>query len=191
MLNFIKEVLEKLLAIFINKKRYIAQEVILKVEIPKRVEDSKVEKLYPGIKDQVYAFLNEANLLNAYIFCGLRTMEEQADLYAKGRTTSGKIVTNAKPGLSFHNYGLAIDVVFKEEHGWTWSSDKWNQLGELGEKHGFEWGGRWSNFPDRPHFQIVFEQSIKDLLKIYAKNNEIQSVWSYLDDIRESTKQNI
>ena len=32
--------------------------------------------------------------------------------------------------------------------------EKMNQrAGELGERVGFEWGGRWQSFPDRPHLQ--------------------------------------
>jgi len=36
-------------------------------------------------------------------------MEEQAALYAIGRTAPGKIVTKARPGESYHNHGLAYD----------------------------------------------------------------------------------
>lgn len=45
------------------------------------------------------------------IYTGLRTMEEQAALYAIGRSKPGKIVTKARPGESYHNYGLAFDWV--------------------------------------------------------------------------------
>ena len=38
-------------------------------------------------------------------------MEEQAALYKIGRSVKGKIVTNARPGESYHNYGLAFDWV--------------------------------------------------------------------------------
>ena len=38
-----------------------------------------------------------------------RSPDEQAKLYAQGRTEPGVIVTYAKPGLSFHNYGIASD----------------------------------------------------------------------------------
>ena len=39
-------------------------------------------------------------------------MEEQSALYQKGRTDgSKKIVTKARPGESYHNYGLAFDWV--------------------------------------------------------------------------------
>ena len=40
---------------------------------------------------------------------GFRTYEEQDALYAQSRTEHGNIVTNAKGGKSYHNYGLAVD----------------------------------------------------------------------------------
>jgi len=45
------------------------------------------------------------------IYTGLRTMEEQAALFAIGRSKPGKIVTKARPGESYHNHGLAFDWV--------------------------------------------------------------------------------
>ena len=38
-------------------------------------------------------------------------MEEQTALYAIGRTSPGKVVTKARAGESYHNYGLAFDWV--------------------------------------------------------------------------------
>src|SRR3989442_4358551 len=52
---------------------------------------------------------------------GLRTWEEQDALYAKGRTVPpiGKkyIVTKAKGGQSYHNFGLAFDIVVLDSLG--------------------------------------------------------------------------
>ena len=45
------------------------------------------------------------------IYCGRRTFEEQLALFAQGRTKPGRIVTKARPGESYHNYGLAFDWV--------------------------------------------------------------------------------
>ena len=45
------------------------------------------------------------------IYCGRRTMEEQTALFAIGRSAPGKVVTKARAGESFHNYGLAFDWV--------------------------------------------------------------------------------
>ena len=41
---------------------------------------------------------------------GLRTYEEQNELFAQGRTKPGRIVTNARGGFSNHNFGIALDV---------------------------------------------------------------------------------
>ena len=40
---------------------------------------------------------------------GLRSFEEQHNLYLIGRGMPGDIVTNADAGMSYHNYGMATD----------------------------------------------------------------------------------
>jgi peptidoglycan L-alanyl-D-glutamate endopeptidase CwlK len=82
-----------------------------------------------------------------------RTNEEQAALYAQGRTKPGKVVTNAKNATtSPHGHGLAFDVAFKDEHGHI----DWDDLapfkawGKVVESVGLAWGGRWRR-PDYPH----------------------------------------
>ena len=48
------------------------------------------------------------------IISGSRTYAEQNVIDAQGRTTPGKIVSNAKGGQSLHNFGIAWDVgIFK------------------------------------------------------------------------------
>jgi len=81
-----------------------------------------------------------------------RSFEEQDRLYAKGRTAHGSIVTYAKGGQSPHNYLAAFDVVEVMDGGDINWRTEWNAIGKIGERHGFEWGGRWRR-PDRPHFQ--------------------------------------
>ena len=44
------------------------------------------------------------------VISGLRSWAQQAALFAQGRTKPGRIVTKARPGSSWHNYGLAIDL---------------------------------------------------------------------------------
>ena len=100
----------------------------------------------------------------------LRTIKEQNDLYAQGRTKPGRIVTNAKDGASYHCYGLAFDVALIVEKKVIWNKndnnhnkiDDWEEIGKLGEQLGLEWGGRWK-FKDIPHFQLTFGLSITDL----------------------------
>ena len=58
----------------------------------------------------------------------LRTLKEQDDIYAQGHTKKGEIVTDAKAGQSYHNYGLAVDIVMlldKDGNG-TYETADWN-----------------------------------------------------------------
>ncbi len=84
--------------------------------------------------------------------CG-RSFERQATLYAQGRSSPGPIVTNARPGTSMHNYGLAFDVAILRNGVLRWDGIP-EKLGELGERLGLEWGGRWRK-PDENHFQLA------------------------------------
>ena len=72
----------------------------------------KIDTLEPDVKAIVETILAETSAATGLTWVcvqGRRTMSEQADLYAKGRTTRGPKVTNAPPGSSAHNYGLAAD----------------------------------------------------------------------------------
>ena len=103
----------------------------------------------------------------------LRTFPAQDALYAQGRTKPGKIVTNAKAGQSYHNYGLALDffLLVNGKAVWDIKSDfdkdliaDWMEVVRIFKNHGFEWGGDWE-FVDNPHFQMVFGLSWKVLLE--------------------------
>lgn len=89
---------------------------------------------------------------------GLRTVQEQNDLYAQGRTAPGRVVTNARGGSSWHNYGLAADITFMDEAGtphWNTNGEYaqlWQRYGRTAEGHGLEWGGDW-RFQDLPHVE--------------------------------------
>jgi len=73
----------------------------------------KMSTLVPAFRQRVADWFKECwdHQLYVYIYEGFRSNERQDELYAQGRTTEGRIVTNALPGQSFHNYGRAIDWV--------------------------------------------------------------------------------
>ena len=110
---------------------------------------------------------------------GLRTFAEQDALYAKGRTSPGSVVTNARAGESWHNYGVAFDVAFDDGKGVpTWEEydmngngiDDWDEIGKIGVSIGLEWGGNWKEFLDRPHFQYTFGKSMTELREIVGRS---------------------
>jgi len=84
---------------------------------------------------------------------GTRTMGEQAALYAQGRTAAGAVVTKARPGYSWHNFGVAYDLTLFSGKNPVWESPKYLRAGEVGKELGLEWGGEWRTFKDIPHFQ--------------------------------------
>ena len=113
----------------------------------------------------------------------LRTCAEQDGLYAQGRSKPGSIVTNAKGGQSYHNYGLAIDIVLlvdKDKNGsfetasWDLKTDfdgdgksDWMEVVSIFKRYGYEWGGDWK-FVDAPHFQKTLGRSIHELQALHT-----------------------
>ncbi|WNS43887.1 M15 family metallopeptidase [Paenibacillus sp. MMS20-IR301] len=105
---------------------------------------------------------------------GMRTVAQQNALYAQGRTKRGPIVTNARGGTSYHNYGLAIDFALLLPDGknvsWDMSRDgdgdklaDWQEVAQEAKKLGFEWGGDWTSFKDYSHLQFSFGLTTSEL----------------------------
>jgi len=170
-----------------KKKKNTHEETKQIMEEQKLIVDKrKIERadgLYEPVKRAAIRFMEMASRrgLNCGIFCGYRSVEHQNELYSKGRTIGGKIVTNAKGGYSFHNYGLAIDIVFIDDsNNWTWESDEWQIIGEIGKSIGFEWGGDWNEFKDFPHFQMSFDCAINTLFEWYQAGG-LNEVWKNLN----------
>lgn len=89
---------------------------------------------------------------------GLRSWNDQAALYAQGRTVPGKVVTNAPPGYSWHQFGLAVDVVPIDQSGqpdWNANHPSWKRIVALGESLGMVSGSTFVHCPDNPHFQLT------------------------------------
>jgi len=124
----------------------------------------KLTDLHPQMQPLVTRFLANARAagIDLLVTCTYRSNEEQTALYAIGRTKPGRIVTRAKAGQSKHNHtlnnkpaALAVDVVPLRDGKPIWSASDpvWKQVGEIGEKVGLEWAGRWTTFREYPHFQ--------------------------------------
>ncbi len=130
-----------------------------------------LDDLVPPAAARARKFLQAANDngIDLLVTSTLRDSAAQAALYAQGRTKPGKIVTNAKPGQSWHNWGCALDVVplrnGKPVWGTTTDVDKalWNKIGQLGEQAGLEWAGRWVRFREYAHFQYTGGLKLADL----------------------------
>lgn len=143
----------------------------------------RIELLHPAVREearQIYKEICEA--LTGKALCRfaytLRTYAEQNALYAQGRTTPGLKVTQAKGGQSYHNFGLAIDIVLivdKDGNGnfetasWDTKSDfdgdgksDWQEVVNIFKRYGWAWGGNWK-FTDMPHFEKTYGFSVNQL----------------------------
>lgn len=56
---------------------------------------------------------------------------------------------------SQHLSGLAMDAVPMRNGKLWWDAPAvvWHRMGAIAEQRGWEWGGRWKDFPDMPHYQ--------------------------------------
>lgn len=121
----------------------------------------RLQDLSPAFRALSEKFLDGARSagLDLLIVCTLRRAEEQADLYALGRTKPGRIVTWARPWESKHQTGEAIDVVPMVNGKPLWSTSGadmqvWQAVGNCGVLAGLEWAGNWpARIREYGHFQ--------------------------------------
>lgn len=132
-------------------------------------------ELHPVVRERSSQLIQQAAVkgIVMVITDDFRSAEDQDRLYEQGRTVAGNIVTNARGGESFHNFGLAIDFAIKtpsEEVIWDMQYDgnqngksDWTEVVEMAKALGFEWGGDWAQFKDYPHLQMNFGLTLADL----------------------------
>lgn len=106
---------------------------------------------------------------------GLRSFGDQEYFYSLGRDKDGNIVsqkdvvTNVKPGMSRHNYGIAADMVRKIGDRWCWDyqSPAWKELAEYGKSIDLTCGYFWQSPFDPPHFQLKTALTVEVMKKLY------------------------
>lgn len=141
---------------------------------------SALKSVHPILAERAVALINRVaqrgTPIISVVFSGFRSFEEQQVLFNKGRTTPGPIVTNARPGESYHNYGLAVDI-----HTRVGSKINFNDVAEanirgpVGTELGLMWGGNFAgDFKDRPHFQLTAGLFIRDLLSLFNKGGQAE-----------------
>ena len=127
-----------------------------------------IETLSPEIKDKVIKFIDDVfTKFNKTLTVtdSFRSFDDQNKLYCQGRSkdefciknkipTTGNKVTRQKGGCSKHNYGEAFDVYFTTSNGIVdLNTTMSEEIAKIAENLGLEWGGRWTEFVDSPHFQ--------------------------------------
>ena len=133
------------------------------------INSRDLNELLPEVKTRVEKFIQSCKDkgIDILVTSTYRDMESQAALYAQGRTTEGKIVTNAGPGDSYHNWRCAVDVVplVNGKPDWDGSHAVWKEVGRLGKESGLEWAGEWVHFKELAHFQYTGGLTLVQLRK--------------------------
>lgn len=113
----------------------------------------KALRLRPDVGDLAYSLVYWMRYFGAVVRVseGVRSGARQRELYAKGRTAPGPIVTKVK--VSKHQLGRAFDIDFVGYHPDAVPREWWDFAGYVGEALGLTWGGRWS-FRDYRHFEL-------------------------------------
>jgi peptidoglycan LD-endopeptidase CwlK len=118
---------------------------------------------------------------------GLRSWNQQQTLWLKGRDADGNIVdegqvvTNARPGHSWHEFAMAVDCVPRSlltQLGWNPESPLWATITAIAESYGLTCGACWMH-KDLPHLQLTgkFGVSPTDEVRQIFKDAGMAQVW--------------
>lgn len=144
---------------------------------PHHVLSSK--KLYPPLAAKIAQLVSRCHAqgLNVMVWEGFRDNAKQDALFARGG------VTAARGGLSWHNHGLAVDVVFDDGHGKpSWETKHpWRELGAIGRELGLSWGGDFRRLKDLGHFEYHPGLTISRALEL-SRDGDFQNVWLALNE---------
>jgi len=133
--------------------------------------EAKLVGLYPVLVDKVHQMaeilLLDPQPITLIISAGLRSWLQQDVLWLQGRNPDGTyidpvhhtgVVTNARGGESWHNYGVAVDCEPEVKDGtidWNASHPQWKRMEAVGASLGMTTGANWKRLVDAPHFQIT------------------------------------
>jgi peptidoglycan L-alanyl-D-glutamate endopeptidase CwlK len=140
-----------------------------------------IATLHPKLRASARAVYDEVRAagIRMRYTSGFRSIADQTKIYNQGRTTPGPIVTKAKPGTSWHNYGMALDFALLSGDGkrliWDVAYDgpdadrtsDWMRIVQIFKRHGWAWGGDFKTILDRPHVQYTFNLTIQQALAMH------------------------
>ena len=97
------------------------------------------------------------------------------------RSQSGRHVTDAIPGLSWHQWGEAFDSFWVVDGEAEWSTTReinglngYRVYAVEAERLGLTAGGHWTNFKDWPHVQLRSASSPKSVFTIQEIDREMR-----------------
>ncbi|WP_281954276.1 M15 family metallopeptidase [Pseudophaeobacter arcticus] len=137
-----------------------------KAQVPKRqtrYDYTQGPMYYLG--QQIVKHMQDAGYPAKILYCH-RSADKQRELYSKGRTTPGRIVTKAGPWESAHQYYEAVDIIHPSK-GWEVSEKYWDTLATVvrivSDKYGVQLnhGHNW-RFRDSAHIETPDWRRVRD-----------------------------
>lgn len=117
-----------------------------------------------------------------YPFETYRSHYRQSWLYEQGRSRDGNIVTRARAGRSWHQYGIAADLVLIVDGKWSWEHEQlYVKAAPYLEKCGLHWLGRDPKRFELVHYQLPVDLSVYEAQSIYDKDG-ILGVWERFNE---------
>lgn len=148
-----------------------------------RINDFHTNLLFPSFAKSVYRFLERVKKdLGIYLRIteSIRSLGRQKELFDYGRKDLSKpIVTNAKPGLSRHHYGIAIDVWLgarRNGRKGQIGADEWEKIALIGQEEGLVAGHFFTRLKDSPHFEMRTQITPSQMFDSYEKTG-LRGVW--------------
>lgn len=161
------------------------------VDLVARVD---LDAAYPPFLERYLELLARCRKRGADYYCIrlFSTYEYQDELHRQGRDPAfpGPIVTMAKGGQSFHNFGAGADacrdgIVDRRGLQMDWREERYAMLGEEAANVGLEWAGGWTRFRELAHVQFPGLNARDTLTQLDAafRSEGIEAAWAVIDRI--------
>jgi len=155
------------------------------------MSESRLQVVMPSLSAKIYQLADllalDPDPIILVVSAGFRSWAEQDSLYDQGRSLPGRIVTNAKGGESWHNYGVAVDCEPESKElaiDWNPSHPQWKRMETAGISLGLTSGATWTRLVDAPHFQLTgrFSEGAPDdeAREIYLTQGP-QALWAEIN----------
>lgn len=140
-------------------------------------------KIHPWLDYKLSLLLKNCEKQGIFLIIteGFRTKEYQDELYAKGRTKPGTIVTNAKGSTysSQHMWGVAFDIAINDAK-LLYDEKTIKKVAKIAKssKVGLAWGGDWKSIVDTPHFYLKkWGSTTAKLKQQYGTPDNFKKTW--------------
>lgn len=148
------------------------------------INSRSIDDLHPTLQrgcKELIRRMNKVGFKHVGISSTYRCNHHQDWLFQQGRSRPGSIVTNARGNQSIHNHhphnALAFDI-FQNIRGQEWNDPTFfATAGHIWVEMGGEWGGNWTGFVDRPHFQFTAGLTLRDLQNGKILSHEKRMPW--------------